>query len=241
TADSAQRAREEKERGQNSLFGMLAPSSAPSAASAKSMGPEWPDDEKLRFEKETLGFYITGHPLNKYADELKLFSNATTETLHQHIDEVVNIAGIVSQIKRSKIKKGPNEGKLMAKFVLEDQFGSVDVVVFSDLYAKYLKWLENGLAVLLTASVKDTGGIQAGRSAALQSAEENAHRSEDEYTRISAYEVTEDDDRDPKEIEREKYGDRKENLGLFGGNVAPTLMSVPAQAEVPVLQEEPEF
>ena len=48
---------------------------------------EWPDDEKLRFEKETLGFYITGHPLNKYTDELKLFANATTDTLHQHVDD----------------------------------------------------------------------------------------------------------------------------------------------------------
>ena len=110
---------------------------------------EWPDEEKLRYEKETLGFYITGHPLNKYADELKHFANGVnTETLYRFVDETVNIGGIVSQIKRSKIKKGPNEGKMMAKFVLDDQFGSVDVVVFSDLYAKYAKWLDNGVAVL---------------------------------------------------------------------------------------------
>ncbi len=167
TADSAQRAREEKERGQSNLFGMLGGGLASSTASSEgrrpSMAvPEWLDDEKLRYEKETLGFYITGHPLNKFTDELKLFADATTETLHQHIDEIVNIGGIVSQIKRSKIKKGPNEGKLMAKFVLDDQYGSVDVVVFSDLYSKYVRWLDNGVAVLLTASVKDTGGVQFG-------------------------------------------------------------------------------
>jgi DNA polymerase III alpha subunit len=241
TADSAQRTREEKERGQVSMFeyigsgGLhLSGSATHSLTSAAGLGgesigrakmkPEWPDDEKLRFEKETLGFYITGHPLNKYTEELKLFGDATTETLHQHIDEVVNIGGIVSQIKRSKIKKGPNEGKLMAKFVLDDQFGSVDVVVFSDLYAKYAKWLDNGVAVLLTASVKDTGGVQAGRSAALQSAEQNAHR-DDEYGRISAYDVSDDDvedDRDPKEVEREKYGADvdKYTPSLFGGTQA---------------------
>src|SRR4029077_414106 len=169
-----------------------------------------------------LGFYITGHPLNRFTDELKIFANATTDTLSQHIDEVVNVGGIVSAIKRTKIKKGPNEGKLMARFVLDDQFGSVDVVVFSDLYAKCSRWLANGLAVLLTPSVKDTGGIQAGRSAALQSAEQEANRVDDEYTRISAYEVSdEDDDRDPKEIERETYGDRKDNLNLFGGAPPP--------------------
>ena len=135
----------------------------------------------------------------------------------------MNIGGIISQLKRSKIKKGPNEGKLMAKFILDDQHGSVDVVVFSDLYAKYVRWLENGVPVLLTATVKDTGGVMAGRSAALQSAEQNAQRFDDEYARISAYEVSEDDledDRDPKELEREKYGDRENNLGLFGGSVA---------------------
>src|SRR6185369_13037734 len=191
----------------------------------------WPEEEKLRYEKETLGFYVSGHPLNKYAEELKLFAGANTDTLYRFVDETVNIGGIVSQIKKTKIKKGPNEGKLMAKFVLDDQFGSVDVVVFSDLYGKYAKWLDNGVAILLTAAVKDTGGMAAGRSASLQSAEQAAQHIDDEYgghpeqrARVSAYEIRDDyappeeeDDRDPKEIEREKYGDRTDNLGLFGG------------------------
>jgi hypothetical protein len=126
----------------------------------------------------------------------------------------------------------------MAKFVLDDQYGSVDVVVFSDLYAKYARWLENGVAVLLTATVKDTGGIQAGRSAALQSAEQNAHRIDDEYARISAYEIRDDDDveddRDPKEIEREKYGDGKDNLNLFGGAPAPSPVTAAAGGGAPL-------
>jgi DNA polymerase-3 subunit alpha len=224
TADSAQRAREEKERGQTSLFGganvgrTLSPTGRTGESDLR-LKAEWPDDEKLKFEKETLGYYITGHPLNRYNDELGLFANATTDSLHQHIDEIVNIGGIVSQLKKSKIKKGPNEGKLMAKFILDDQRGSVDVVVFSDLYAKYARWLENGIAVLLTGAVKDTGGMQAGRSAALQSAEQNAQRADEDYAHVSGYDVSDDnvdDDRDPKEIENEKYGDRSNNLGLFG-------------------------
>jgi len=241
TADSAQRAREEKERGQSSLFGGMMAAAAPVASPAKAaalyQAAEWPDDEKLRFEKETLGFYITGHPLNQYNDELRLFANATTDSLHQHIDEIVNIGGIVSQLKKSKIKKGPNEGKLMAKFILDDQRGSVDVVVFSDLYAKYTKWLENGIAVLLTAAVKDTGGMQTGRSAALQSAEQHAQREDDEYARVSGYDVSADDaddDRDPKEIENEKYGDRSNNLGLFAA--APAVS--PASEETDDLVSE---
>ncbi|HEY3055469.1 MAG TPA: DNA polymerase III subunit alpha, partial [Thermoanaerobaculia bacterium] len=239
TADSAQRVKDAKERGQSSLFGS-APHPAfghPLPAQRGEGTGEWPEEEKLRHEKETLGFYVSGHPLNKYTNELKLFASANTETLYSHIDETVNIGGIVSQLKRSKIKKGPNEGKLMAKFILDDQFGSVDVVVFSDLYAKYAKWLDNGIAVLLTATVKDTGGMSIGRSASLQSAEQNAQRIDDEYgghpeerPRISAYEIREEDiedDRDPKEIEREKYGERKENLDLFGGGVAPATPAAP--------------
>jgi DNA polymerase-3 subunit alpha len=238
TADSAQRTKDEKEKGQNSLFGMFAastPLSPPSGERAGVRGiPEWPEDERLRYEKETLGFYITGHPLNRYSEELRLFANATTDTLYKYVDEVVNIGGIVSQIKKSKIKKGPNEGKLMAKFILDDQAGSVEVVVFSDLYAKYMKWLDNGVAVLVTATVKDTGGQQANRSASLQSAEQAAQHIDDEYgghpearTRISAYELRledAEDDRDPKEIEREKYGDRTDNFTLFG-SPAPAAVS----------------
>jgi DNA polymerase-3 subunit alpha len=227
TADLAQFAKDDKESGQAGLFGTgrrVQPVVVPSL-------PEWPEEEKLRFEKETLGFYITGHPLNKFNDELKLFSNATTDSLYRHIDEVVNIGGIVSQLKKSKIKKGPNEGKIMAKFILDDQAGSVDVVVFSDLYSKYVKWLDNGVAVLVTATVKDTGGQVVGRSASLQSAEQSSQNIDDEYgghpessrARISAYELSVDDaeeDRDPKDVEREKYGDRTSNLDLFGAPAA---------------------
>ncbi|HXG58660.1 MAG TPA: DNA polymerase III subunit alpha, partial [Thermoanaerobaculia bacterium] len=235
TADSAQRVKDEKEKGQVSLFGMLGGAPPTPVQIAARTGTEWPEEEKLRYEKETLGFYVSGHPLNRYAEEVRLFATkgVNTETLHQHVDEVVDIGGIISQLKKTKIKKGPNEGKLMAKFVLEDQYGSVDVVVFNDLFAKCAKWLEDGVPVLVTALVKDTGGVAAGRSASLQSAEQAAQSFDDEYgghpesrgpARISAYEVREDgsaeEDRDPKEIERETYGDRTDNLSLFGGEGA---------------------
>jgi len=255
SADSAQRTKDEKERGQNSLFGMLAaaaphPRPLSPQGGARGVEDEWPDEEKLRYEKETLGFYVSGHPLNKYAEDLKQFSNANTDTLYRFVDQTVNIGGIVSQIKKTKIKKGPNEGKMMAKFILDDQYGSVDVVVFSDLYSKYAKWLDNGVAVLLTAAVKDTGGQVGGRSASLQSAEQAAQRIDDEYgghpeergPRISAYELTEDDlDRDPKELEREKYGDRTDNFDLFGGGAASEEEAFNEAAATIEAAPEPQF
>ncbi len=214
TADSAQKVKEEKDRGQVSLFGGGMSAGSAQTARSKASIEEWPEEEMLRYEKETLGFYITGHPLHKFEGELKLFANASTETLHQHIDEIVNIGGIVGQLKKSKIKKGPNEGKLMAKFVLDDQFGSVDVVVFSDLYARYARWLENGVAVLLTAAVKDTGGIPGGRSAALAQAEQQAQQIHDEYgghpendyAGVSAYRIAGDDQEAPSRRRRRNGG-----------------------------------
>jgi DNA polymerase III subunit alpha len=182
TVESALKTRQEKEQGQGSLFGggggaavAVMRTSAPAAAA------EWPDDEKLRYEKETLGFYITGHPLTRYSEDLGLFATATTATLARQLEETVHIGGIVGQLKKSKIKKGKNEGKLMARLVLDDQHGSVEVVVFSDLYAKVARWLENGVAVLVTAAVKDTGGVPAGRSASLAHAEQQALSIDDEY------------------------------------------------------------
>jgi hypothetical protein len=136
----------------------------------------------------------------------------------------------------------------MAKFFLDDQFGTVEVVCFSDLYSKYMRWLENGVAVLVTAAVKDTGGQQTGRSASLQSAEQNALQIDDEYgghpeashARMSAYEVRprisgydvsmddvapDEDDRDPREIERDRVGADVDQYivggGLFGAPAAP--------------------
>lgn len=181
-AERAARAHEEKAVGQGNLFGGAAVEPVPvSTASRLEAALEWDEEEKLRYEKETLGFYITGHPLNRFASELDFFSNATTATLHQHLEEVVHLGGIVEQLKPNRIKKGRNEGKLMARMTLDDQHGTVDAVIFSDMFERAQSWLENGLPVLVTATVKDTGGTPAGRSVALAAAEQQARRIDDEY------------------------------------------------------------
>jgi len=180
--DHAVKIREEKERGQTSLFGAM-PSEigTPPVEGTDLDEEEWESDDKLRFEKETLGFYTTGHPLDRYTDDLAQFTDATTETIGTRVDQVVNIAGIVHQLKKTKIRKGPNEGKLMARFSLEDQYGTVDTVVFSQLFEKCARWLEDGVPVLLTATVRDSGGSPAGRSASLAHAEREASEYRDEY------------------------------------------------------------
>ena len=116
--------------------------------------PEWSVDEKIRYEKETLGFYITGHPLARYEDEIRMFGDVTCETLRDRLDAPVKLVGLVGAIKKNQIKKGQNEGKMMAKAVVEDLTGSVPVTVFASLLERVGPWLAPGRAVLVTGTVR---------------------------------------------------------------------------------------
>jgi DNA polymerase-3 subunit alpha len=92
---------------------------------------EWDEKQLLAFEKESLGFYITGHPLTRYEEALDKFTNASTVSLKEKKDgEGVRIGGIVRQSKIIKTKKGD----LMAFVTIEDMHGSVEITVFSSIY-----------------------------------------------------------------------------------------------------------
>ena len=89
--------------------------------------PEWPESRLLSFEKETLGFYVTGHPLAEYESLLGDYATVTSAQLGDFSEgEEVSLGGIISGIKQIVTKRG---GK-MASFNLEDLEGSTQVVVF---------------------------------------------------------------------------------------------------------------
>ncbi len=92
---------------------------------------EWDDKTLLRQEKEALGFYITGHPLEKYAGEIKRFTSTSASGLAELSDkDNLSIGGIVTAVKVIITKKGDK----MAAFTLEDLTGSVEVIVFPGYY-----------------------------------------------------------------------------------------------------------
>ena len=124
--------------------------------------PEMSADEKIRFEKETLGFYITGHPLTRFEDEIRMFGDATCETLHERLDAPVKLVGLVSSIKKNQIKRGQNEGKTMAKAVVEDLTGTVAVTVFASLLERINGWFVPGKAILVTGTVRSSMQIGGG-------------------------------------------------------------------------------
>ncbi|MBF0202360.1 MAG: DNA polymerase III subunit alpha [Desulfamplus sp.] len=93
---------------------------------------EWESNELLALEKETLGFYITGHPLERYTDIISGFTTATSATIHEKSDkQLIRIGGTIRPAKVLTTKKG----EPMAFTTLEDMKGSVEVVVFPELYA----------------------------------------------------------------------------------------------------------
>ena len=99
----------------------------------------WAEGLKLKHEKETLGFYITGHPLRKYANEVKTYGNATTGVLSEKPSGFdIAIGGLVSALRVMRTKKG----ELMGVVLLEDWEGVVEVLVFPEAYTKAQKLLD---------------------------------------------------------------------------------------------------
>jgi DNA polymerase-3 subunit alpha len=88
---------------------------------------------KLAHEKETLGFYITGHPLRRYLTEISAYANVTTSKL---LDKAggseIAIGGVIAQTRATRTKKGNRMGFV----ILEDLEGVVEVLVFPDTFEK---------------------------------------------------------------------------------------------------------
>ncbi|MFY9574200.1 MAG: OB-fold nucleic acid binding domain-containing protein, partial [Blastocatellia bacterium] len=150
-----QRLQRSRASGQTDLFGALA-ASGPAVEQPMPNVPEWPNHEMLKGEKETLGFYISGHPLSGYEEALKDFADADIDRLSgRSHGSVVAIGGVVIELNLRTTKKGDRFGL----FQLEDQFGSVKVVAWPDVFNKANGVLQNDSAVLVRGRLEiDDGG-----------------------------------------------------------------------------------
>ncbi|MEZ4402044.1 MAG: DNA polymerase III subunit alpha [Kofleriaceae bacterium] len=128
----------DRKSGQTSLFGLIvAPEPAPGAAGQGENYPEvepWSAKQLLAFEKESLGFYISGHPLDRYRDDLERYATATTSDFIEGRRSAgeASVGGVVAQYREMITKKGDK----MARFVLEDQAGTLEVVCFPKTFEK---------------------------------------------------------------------------------------------------------
>src|SRR5215472_12392190 len=123
--ESAQRVQRDRECGQVGLFGEMI--AEESHAMPLPNVPDWTEKDKLAGEKELLGFWVTGHPLDRYSDkitELATHDSSGLEGLNKGVE--VAMCGVLSGITRKRNK----EGKPWAAMVLEDRAGSVEALLF---------------------------------------------------------------------------------------------------------------
>ena len=166
--DYAQKRRRDSDAGQSTLFG----ASAAPDTSLLTTGDPWSERERLASEKEALGFYLTGNPLSEHESEIRRLTTHRIGELEGGEDRVV-VGGVVSAVRRVKIKSGANAGRFMGRFVLEDLEGSISVAVFADKLERYGALLVDEAVVLVKGAVRERGAekeIAAEEIASLESA-----------------------------------------------------------------------
>lgn len=153
--DRGQKAQQDLNSGQSSLFGMFAAASSKPTEDYYPDCDPWTDKELLAEEKSSIGFYITGHPLDRYEQEVKLYAKNTTLTMRQlrHREEIA-IAGVISTLREKSLKSGKGR---MAFIDFEDREGSVEVLCFSSAFAEYEEVLKSDEPLLLKGTVSVEG------------------------------------------------------------------------------------
>ncbi len=158
--DMAHKARQDQESGQGSLFGVDAGDAPPALDEGLPEVEPWTDHETLAYEKESLGFYMSGHPLSEYAREVADFGTHNSADLrHIRSGESVAMAGMISAIRKRKTRKGD----WMAVLTLEDMEGTCEVVLFPDLTANRHELLVEDAAILVTGRAESQGGDDRGK------------------------------------------------------------------------------
>jgi len=111
--------------------------------------PPWTEAERLTREKEVLGFFISGHPLDRYREEVRLFSTRSTATLATWSEHQVTAGVVVTSVTRRISRKS---GAEYARLVLEDFQGTAEAIVFPEAWGKLSGIIVPDAPLLLTGS-----------------------------------------------------------------------------------------
>ncbi len=157
--DQAQAAQRDRNSGQISLFTAMPAEQADQATHIELPEiPEWDEKQRLMLEKETVGFYITGHPLDKHRRELAALTDTDLHHLKEWPDnQPARIGGLIRQFKNHRSKKGDP----MAFLTLEDTQDSTEVVIFPEAYANCAHLLGGDEPIVIQGKVqKEEGGVK---------------------------------------------------------------------------------
>src|SRR5262249_31855671 len=130
--EAGQRVWRDRASGQEGLFAEMF-AAEPAQSIPLPTVPDWPEKDKLAGEKELLGFWVTGHPLDRYADkvsELATHDSSTLEGLAKNAE--VTLCGVLTGVTRKRNK----EGKAWAAMTLEDRSGSIEALCFATAYER---------------------------------------------------------------------------------------------------------
>lgn len=145
-AASAQR---DRASGQVSLFDNL--DLAPEPKKAQSTVEPWPQAEMLAYEKELLGYYVSGHPLDRYAGHFDGEKYSTIAQAQQAEESGTHkLAGLISSVEKKFTKK---DGKPFGVFVLEDFTGSLEITAWEETFTKHAETLVPGAAIAVNARI----------------------------------------------------------------------------------------
>ena len=157
--ERGQSVQRDREAGQFSLFGALESTlpaeSGDSALEELAEEDEWTQRMELRFERASLGFYITGHPLDRYVNELPRLATGDTSTLVQSVGkQEVSFGAMVVGLRERQLKDGSGR---MAFLQLEDHLGQVEGVCFSKTFMANEDLLKSDDPVLISGQVRLEG------------------------------------------------------------------------------------
>jgi DNA polymerase-3 subunit alpha len=153
--EGAQKTQRDAESGQHGLFGVFQDMEVQQHNDKLPDVPDWDEHQRLANEKEILGFFITGHPLEKYRDKLEDLRALGTQDLvamkaSTGKEENITTAGIITNLRVLKSKKGD----FYAQASLEDMAGSVDMLVFPEAYKKLGDKVKLEVPVLIRGGVR---------------------------------------------------------------------------------------
>ena len=153
--EGAQKTQRDAESGQHGLFGVFQQEEVAASNNRLPDTPDWDEHSRLAHEKEILGFFISGHPLEKYREKLEDLGALSTEevsalTKSTGKDENITTAGIITNLRVLKSKRGD----FYAQGALEDMAGSVEMLVFPEAYRKLQEKVKLEVPVLIRGGVR---------------------------------------------------------------------------------------
>ncbi|APE03764.1 DNA polymerase III subunit alpha [Alteromonas mediterranea] len=135
--------------GQSDMFGLLT-TEPEEVQQAFADVPEWPEKVWLEGEKDTLGLYLTGHPINQYADELRYYTDGRLVDLKPtNKDQLASAVGLVLGVRVMTNKRG----RRWAIVTLDDKSARMDVRFFPDMYEQFESLLETDRILLIKGQV----------------------------------------------------------------------------------------